>query len=526
VTIGPPAPRISPSASHLPAAPDGRAVRIVVVGGGIAGLAAAHRLLELGARHGVTVDVTVCERSPRPGGLVATERQDGYLIEAGPDAFLTQKPWALDLCARLGLTQGLTGIRPDHRRTFVVHRGRLHPLPDGFALLAPARLGPMLRSGLFSWPGKARMLLDLVLPGRPADGDESLAAFVTRRLGREVLERVAQPMVAGIYTSDPETLSLAATMPRFLEMERRHGSVIRGLRRAPDPAPSGARWGLFAAPLDGRGALVTALASHLPAGAVRVDTRVVSIERAIVGDPTVPGTGEPPADRAGFWRLLLAGGSVLEADGVVVATASHAAADLVAGIDRDLAGLLREIPYASSAVVTLAYRRDEVSHPMNGLGFVVPWTERRPILACSFSSLKFPARAPDGRVLFRVFLGGVHDPGVLDRDDAWLTGTAAGELAILLGANAVPRLARVHRLARAMPQYRVGHLKRVSAIESAVARHPGLALAGAAYHGVGVPDCIRSGEAAAEYVLAGAVDRARRGRAGAPGFAARFPRGK
>ncbi len=473
-------------------------VRIAVLGGGITGLAAAHRMLELSAQHRVPVALALCEAGPRLGGIVATEHRDGYLIEAGPDAFLTEKPWALDLCTRLHLA--LVGTRPAHRRTFVVRGGRLHPLPDGFVLLAPTRARPLLRSGLFSWRGKARMALDLLLPPRREDGDESLARFVTRRLGREALDRAAQPMVAGIYTADPEALSLAATMPRFLEMERRHGSVIRGLRRAASGAAdrSGPRWSLFAAPARGMEALAEALASRLPARAVRLRTRVAALGRAGPPDGGAP---------AGTYRVELQDGSVLWADGVILALEAHHAADLVAGMDPDLAALLRGIPYASSAAVTLAYRREEIAHPLDGFGFVVPRLERRPVLACTFSSVKFPGRAPEGGVLLRVFLGGALAPEMLERDDGWLARTAVREVTALLGAAGAPHLVRVHRHPRAMPQYLVGHLERVSAIEARAARSPGLALAGAAYRGVGIPDCIRSGEDAAERVLREAIGR-------------------
>jgi len=388
-----------------------RSVRIVVVGGGIAGLAASHRLLELGAARGIRVDLALCEARARLGGIIATERDGELLIEAGPDAFLTEKPWALDLCERLGLTGCLIGTRPAHRRAFVVHSGRLHPLPDGFVLLAPTRIMPVLRSGLFSWLGKARMTMELVLPRRPVDGDESLARFVTRRLGREVLERVAQPMVAGIYTADPETLSLAATMPRFLELERRYRSVIRGLRRsrahlratlpggigadgmgAGRSGSSGPRWSLFAAPADGMEALVAALADRLPASAVRTGRRVRALQLV-----------EIPGAAPSQYRLRLDDGTPLEADGVIVATEAHRAARLLAGLDPDLAALLSAIPYASSAAVTFAYRRDQIAHPLDGFGFVVPHAEARSVLACTFSSVKFAGRAPEGRVLLRAF---------------------------------------------------------------------------------------------------------------------------
>lgn len=479
---------------------------MVVVGGGIAGLAAAHRLVELGASRGGMLDLILLEAHSRLGGTIATEHAEGYLIEAGPDAFLTEKPWGLALCDRLGLTGRLIRTRESHRRTYVLHGGRLHPLPDGFMLLAPARFGPVLRSPLFSWPGKMRLAMDLVLPRGPAQADESLAAFVTRRFGREVLERVAQPMVAGIYTADPETLSLAATMPRFLEMERRHRSVIWALSRPrighvpgerqaagegqAGNRASGPRWSLFVAPADGMGALAAALAARLPARTVRLGRRAVTLDR----------TRPPGSDRPRY-RVGLDDGTSLEADGVVLATEAHRAARLTVGVDPGLPALLDAIPYASSAVVTLAYRREDIGHPLDGFGFVVPQTERRPILAGTFSSVKFLGRAPEGGVLIRVFFGGALQPGVLDQDDASLAAVGARELRDLLGIAGDPQLIRIHRHPAAMPQYLVGHLDRVAAIEARAAQHPGLALAGSAYRGIGIPDCIRSGEEAAERVL-------------------------
>jgi len=475
------------------AAEGDRPVRVAVIGGGISGLAAAHRLLEAAPGVGARVALTLVEAGDRLGGVIATERQDGYLIEAGPDSFLTEKPWALALCARLGVAGGVIGTRPDRRRTYVVHAGHLCPLPDGFTLMAPVRVGPVLRSSLFTWRGKARMAMDLVLPRGPAREDESLASFVTRRLGREVLERVAQPMVAGIYTADPETLSLRATMPRFLELERRHRSLILGLMRArarPGQArgrESGPRWTLFAAPAAGMGALVDALASRVPGPALRLRTRA----RAVV-----------PAGTGRGYRVELEAGPPLEADGVIVAAGAPRAAALVDGMDADLARLLLGIPYASSAVVTLAYGRAQIAHALDGFGFVVPQVERLPILACTFSSVKFDGRAPEGNVLLRAFLGGVLRPEELDRDDPALAAVAEGALGGLLGITGRPHLVRVHRHPDAMPQFVVGHLGRVAAIEARVAEHAAFALAGNAYRGVGAPDCIRSGQAAAERVLA------------------------
>ena len=467
-------------------------MRLVVVGGGITGLAAAHHALELARERRIALELTLVEARERLGGTIATERAGGFLIEAGPDSFLSEKPWALALCRRLALEDRLARTDDRYRKVFVWHAGRLHPLPDGWELLAPTRLAPFLSSRLFSWPGKLRMAFDLVLPRGIAD-DESLGAFVRRRLGREALERVAQPLVAGIYTADPDDLSLTATMPRFAELEKQERSIILGLRRARrrarETGVSGARWSLFVTLKEGMEELVAALATRLQPGTVLLKQRVAGVER-----------------RGDRWRVATAEGADLDADRVIVATESHAAARMLRYVDPTLATLLAEIPYASSATVTLGYRRADVVHPLDGFGFVVPHAEKRALLACTFSSVKYAGRAPEGDVLLRAFVGGALNEAVLELDDAPLVMRARAELREALGITAAPALARVFRWPKAMPQYHVGHLARVETIERRAGALPGLDLAGGAYRGVGIADCVRSGEAAAERALgAGAV---------------------
>lgn len=459
--------------------------RIVVIGGGITGLAAAHRLVER-AQGGAGVEVTLLEASDRLGGTIGTERTGGFVLEQGADSMITDKPWGLDLCRRIGLADGLVGTREGERRTMVVHGGRLHPLPEGFLLMAPTALWPVATSSLFTVPGKLRLALDLVLPRRTGGGDESLAAFVRRRLGGEALERVADPLAGGIYTADPERLSLAATMPRFLELERTHRSVILGLRattRMP-PGGSGARYGLFVAPRDGMGALIEAVARRLPEGVVRLRTAAQGLAR--------------DGDR---WSVV-AGERSFDADGVVLATPAWASARLLAPHDPALARALDAIAYASSATVTLAYRADAVAGKLDGFGFVVPFAERRSLLACTFNSRKYPGRAPEGHELLRAFVGGARRPDLVELDDAALLAIVRAELRALLDIAAEPALVRIARYRRAMPQYAVGHLDRVAAIEQRVAALPGLLLAGAAYRGVGIPDCVHAGELAADRALA------------------------
>ena len=461
--------------------------RIAVIGGGISGLAAAHRLVELSRAHGLPIDLRLLEARARLGGVIDTERAGGFVIEAGPDSFLSEKPAALRLCERLGIAARLVGTREEFRRTYVVRGGTLQPLPDGFLLMAPTRFWPLVTTPLFSWAGKLRMALDLFLPRRAAVADESLTSFVTRRLGREALERVAQPLVGGIYTADPDRLSLAATMPRFIEMERAERSLILAMwrqRRRAAAAPedgSGARWSLFLSFDTGLQCLVEQLAQRLPEGVVRLEQAVRTLERTPTG-----------------WRID--GG--LECDAVVLALPAYVAAGLLRGVDAVLADELAAIPYASSAIVNLAFRREDIPFPLDGFGFVVPHTEGRALLAATFSSLKYPGRAPAEFVLVRAFVGGALRPELLELGDTELLARVRAELAELLGVRALPHLTRIARWPQAMPQYHIGHLQRVARIGARVAALPGLHLAGNAYSGVGIPDCIRSGEEAAEAALA------------------------
>lgn len=460
--------------------------RVAVVGAGIAGLAAAHRLAELQRERAPGLETVLFEAAGRLGGSIATERSDGFVIEKGPDSFLSEKPWALRLCERLGATQRLVGTREQFRQTYVAFGGRLHSLPDGFLLLAPTRFRPLVTSPLFTWRGKLRMGLDLVLPRGATRSDESLSSFVTRRLGREALERVAQPLVSGIYTADPERLSLAATMPRFLEMERQHRSVILAMWRAQRRAAtasrtgSGARWSLFVSFDDGMQSLVDLIAARLPAGAVRLNSPIGALR---VGDQ-------------GRWHL---DADPLPFDAVILACPSHASARLLGAASPSLGEELAAISYASSATVTLAFRRESIPHAMNGFGFVVPLVTGRGIVACTFSSIKYPGRAPEGFVLMRAFVGGAIQQRLFDQSDDEMLGSVRKELRELLGITADPVLTRIHRHPGAMPQYDVGHVDRVARIRGTLP--PGIHLAGNAYGGIGIPDCIHGGESAAEAVV-------------------------
>ena len=466
--------------------------RIIVIGGGIAGLAAAHRLVELKNEQALDLEVALFEASPRLGGSIATERVGDFLVEVGPDSFITEKPWALRLCERLGLTSRLVSTQAAYQKIYIVHQGKLHPLPEGFFLLAPTRLWPFVQTPLFSWGGKLRMAAELFLPRRGSDEDESLASFVRRRFGAEALDRVAQPLVGGIYASDPDKLSLTATIPRFKEMERAKRSIIWAMwseqrRRARNrQTGSGARWSLFVTLVGGMQELVDAIASRLPLGSVHLNTQVTGLKHE--------------AGRKG-WVVTAGNVENFAAAAVILAAPAFRSAEMLGAVAADAAGELNQIPYASTATVSLAYRKEDFPNALDSFGFVVPAIESRKIMACTFSSLKYPGRAPEGHVLLRAFVGGSLQPELCQDNDATMETNVREELASLLGVRAQPIFTRIWRHPRSMPQYYVGHEARVKRIETVVDKFPGLALAGSAYHGVGISDCVRTGEEAAEKLV-------------------------
>ena len=465
-------------------------MKVVVVGGGIAGLSAVHRLLESDS---TGPEVTLLEGTDRFGGTIRTIEREGCLIELGPDSFLSSKPWLTNLAERLGVADRIIPTAGTHRRSHVVYRGKLHPLPEGFLMMAPTRFWPMVTTSLFSWPGKARCALDLFLPRGDPSSEESLGSFVRRRFGDEVLERVVQPLIGGIYAGDPDTLSLQATIPRFLEMETRHRSVIKAMiaqRRATakgrkrSSVDSGARYGELVSFDRGMESIVQALVSSIPPDARHTRSNVATLKR-----------------EANRWELTCSDGRRFDADGVILALPARKAAVLLRGTDSGLHDELTDIPHASTAVVNLVYPRSEVPHPLDCFGFVVPAAEDRKIIACTFSSVKFPNRAPDGLVLLRAFIGGAGQQDMVHLDDDEMLRAVRSELRDLMGIETAPRHTLLARYPDAMPQYLVGHNQRMKRIESLLKKHPRLALAGNAYRGVGLPDCVHSGELAAEKVL-------------------------
>lgn len=453
---------------------------VAVVGGGIAGLSAARGL----SASDPSLKIALIESQPELGGKILTERSGGFIIEGGPDSFVSYKPWALELCRNLGLEDRLSGTNRDHTTSYILHKGRLLDLPEGLMLLAPTRLVPFALSPLFSIPGKLRMGLDLFIPGRRDAGDESLAHFVRRRMGQEAVERLAGPLLAGIYAGDPERMSLMATFPQFAELEHQHGSLIRGMlarrrqtsRRGPSP------YTMFMTLRGGLAELVEALEQSLtPVKILKgCPVRRVSL-RAEGGYEITVGEDRP-----------------FSAEAIILATPAYVAADMVEGFSGDLAADLRTIRYVSTATVSMAFSKEGFPHPLNGFGFVVSGGDPGGIMACTWTSTKFPHRAPGDHVLIRCFLGGEGREAVLERGDADLIRTVRENLRTTLGVDRDPVLARVFRWIRANPQYDVGHLDRVRRIEEKASLLPGLFLAGAAYHGVGIPDCVRSGTEASD----------------------------
>lgn len=460
----------------------------MIVGGGIAGLATAFSLQERASEDGLSLVCTLVEADRHWGGKILTQRVDDLVIEAGPDSFLSQKPWALELCGKLGLGDRVLNTNETDKKAFVFSRGRLRELPEGMVVIVPSRLGPFVRSGLVSLPGLMRMGLDLVLPAKRGDEDESLASFFTRRLGREAFERLVEPLMAGIYAGDASQMSLRATFPRFVEIERQHGSLIRGMLAARKPpgarplAGAPART-MFVTLEGGLSELVDTLVDRIKSqGATLVQgERVTGLRRA----------GHGSAGRG--YELTLQSGATLPADAVVLATPAYVTADLIRSMTATGAEALAQIPYASTATVSLAYEGQAVGPAIRGFGFVVPRVEQRHLLAATWTSRKWARRAPSSRVLVRCYLGGAGREAVLERDDASVVTLVREELGRMAGIGAEPTYTTVQRWWRGMPQYHLGHEDRLRLIDAALAGHPGLFVTGAAYRGIGIPDCVRDG---------------------------------
>lgn len=480
--------------------------RILIIGGGVAGLGAAYKITRA-ASEGHDIEFVLLEKDQRLGGKIQTEvvmdpsEEGRFIVDGGPDCFLTEKP----ACHRIAK---LTGIFDDElptddsrKRTWILSRGKLHQMPDGVMMFAPTKFLPFVTTGLFSWPGKIRMAMDLFIPPKKvAPGelhDETLESFVVRRMGRECLDRLAEPLVGGVHASDPKKMSLAATFPRLLEMEQSYGSLLKAfiaarrkveeMRRKYPPKPGEKPRTFFTSFMKGMQQLTDSMADAAGRERMHTGVSVNSLART----------------SGGGWRVLTSDGSVIEGDAIIIATESWAAEPLIRRHDQAIADALVSIPASSSATISIAFNESEVGFDLNAFGVLCPLAEGRALMAATYSSTKWPGRAPAGKVLLRGFVGGPHNQEILRHSDEELVQTVLAEFRDILGLNpfAKPLFTRLFRWHLGMPQYTLGHLDRVRVIEEHSAQIPGLALAGGSYRGVGVPNCIESGERAVSKIL-------------------------
>jgi oxygen-dependent protoporphyrinogen oxidase len=480
--------------------------RIIIIGGGVAGLGAGYKIRRA-ASEGHDVEFVLVEKDRRLGGKIQTEivpdpsEEGRFIVDGGPDCFLTEKP----ACHRIAK---LTGIFDDElptdesrKRTWILSRGKLYEMPDGIFMFAPTKFLPFATTGLFSWPGKIRMAMDLLIPPKkvmPGEfNDETLESFVVRRMGRECLDRLAEPLVGGVHASDPSKMSLAATFPRLLEMEQKYGSLTKGfiaarrkveeMRRKYPARPGEKPRTFFTSFVKGMQQLTDRMADAAGRERIRTGVAVTALRRK----------------DDGAWIAQLSNSSSIDGDAVIIATESWAAEPLIRPHDNAIADALASIPTSSSATISIAFKESEVGFNLNAFGFLCPLAEGRALMAATYSSTKWPGRAPAGKVLLRGFVGGPHNQEILKRSDEELVQTVLAEFHDILGLNpfAKPLFTRVFRWHLGMPQYTLGHLEHIKLIEDHSAQIPGLAIAGGSYRGVGVPNCIESGEGAVSKIL-------------------------
>ncbi|MBI2811091.1 MAG: protoporphyrinogen oxidase [Candidatus Melainabacteria bacterium] len=456
-------------------------MKIVIVGSGISGLAAAFSILKSDS----TADLSLLEADLRSGGIISTRLEGGCVIEEGPDSFLTTKPWALELCQMLNLENQILQTNEANRRALIAIDGQLQPLPEGFMLLAPTKIYPFLDSKILSAGGKLMGVLEVFRPSIQGDVDETLKSFAVRRFGQEMFDRIVQPMVGGIYTGDPEKLSAQATVPQFVEMEQKHGSVGKAIlnNSLVKSSDSGARYSAFVTLKSGLQTLTNALVDSIGRDKIYLGCRVQALSQ--VGRS---------------WRLHTNDGRDFDADIVVLATPARASSVILQTIDPQLSADLAAVEYGSSVVLNMLFDAGDIGHPMDGFGFVVPELERKSIIACSFSSTKFKGRAPQNKVLMRVFLGGVLHPDVFAFSDGELVQSALKDLRTYLKITSYPQEIWIKRWPNSMPQYNVGHLQSVKRMKEHFSKHDRLIWAGSALSGVGIPDCVRAGFEAAQRV--------------------------
>ena len=463
--------------------------KIVIIGGGISGLATAWLLRSKALAAGKELDITLLEKEQQPGGKIRSIKADGYICEWGPNGFLDSKPQTLDLCRAIGVEGNLHRSNDNARKRFIYSGGQLHQLPDG----GPA----FLRSGLISWPGKLRLALEPTpfIASAPAGVDETLAAFGRRRLGKEALDKLIAPMVSGIFAGDPETMSLVSCFPRIAELERDYGGLIRAMimlakKKKQDQAAgkvvssAAGPGGVLTSFRDGIQYLSDALADSL-GGMVRAGAAVTVVEKG----------GSAP------YRVKCSDGSEFEADQVIVAAPAFAAAEMLAALDSGIAGILRQIPYASMTVICFGYRSGQIRRSLDGFGYLIPKKEGCNTLGTLWDSSMFENRAPEGKVLLRSMMGGACFPEYITLSDEEVVARVSRDLSATMGIDSAPEFVRVFRHPQAIPQYTVGHGSRLQALEGALRAHPGLILTGNSYRGIGLNDCVAAAERAADEAL-------------------------
>ncbi|MEA3332027.1 MAG: protoporphyrinogen oxidase [Pseudomonadota bacterium] len=464
--------------------------KIAIIGGGITGLAAAYELKQQARQTNTPIEIELFERAPELGGKIITKKDDPYLVEGGPDCFIVEKPWALQLIKELGLENELLNTSSGASGTFVFDNNALHRLPDGVMMMVPTKMFPFLASKLISWPGKIRMGCDLFIPRRKETGDETLASFVRRRLGREALNKMAEPLIGGIHAGNPENMSLLSTFPRFLEMEQDGGSLIVGMlkrqkkmvemmkKRPPAPGPKKT---FFISLNEGLGQLVNKLETVIGSEKIHCGRKISQLKQT----------------SNGRWLIEEENHDPITADAVIVTTEAYAAAKLVENELPRLADLLNEIPYVSSATVSMVFPRQAIPHSLDAYGFIVPKIANRRIMAVTWTSIKWAHRAPQGMVLLRAFVGGAQRQELAACGDQEMLSLVKEELSSIMGINTPPEKSWIYRWPQGMPQYVIGHLDRLEAIEAITKEQKGLFLAGAGYRGIGIPDCINQGRQAA-----------------------------
>ena len=471
-------------------------MRVAIIGGGISGLSAAF-YLEKERAGGAQIEYVLFESDTRLGGSMFSEQVDGCLVEGGPDSFITEKPWAATLCNELGLGHRLIGSNDSERVTYILVNGRLVAMPDGLMFMVPTKLIPTALSPLFSWGTKIRMGLELLHPPRPMEGDETVAQMVERHFGTELVDRLADPLLSGVYGGDAASLSVRAVLPRFVEMEEKYGSLSRAMLAAHNKMVAAKKAAgaskprpLFTSLEGGMQELVDAIVARINPAAIRTGVKIESVARS-----------------GAEWAVKTAAGTE-KFDGVVVATPARVAGKLLEDVDQALAEDLKGIVYSSSVTATFGYSSEQLKGIPPGFGFLVPRTEGIRMMACTFTHKKFPKRAPEDKGMIRCFLGGSKDQAILDASDEEVRETCLRELRQILKVDGVtkPRFERIYRWRGAMAQYTPGHLDRVARIENSVKAHPALAVIGNAFKGIGVPDCVRSGQEAAS--MLGAMAKA------------------